>query len=233
MKHSKETIVISLGGSIIVSKNVHTYFLERFRMMLLPLLKEKRIVLVVGGGSTARNYQQAAAKISHISDEDKDWIGIHCTRLNAQLLRTIFVEHAHPVLLDNPQRPITQSDWSKYSLFIASGWRPGCSTDYIAFFLAHRFHANGVLIATKVPYVYDSDVAKHPHAKPLYDLTWKKYRKMVGNKWIPGMKAPVDPIAARYGQEKKMHAIVVRGTEIKNLRRAIVGGKFRGTIIHP
>ncbi len=232
MKKAKETIIIALGGSIVVPKKVNTRFLEKLRAILVPLLEEKRIILVVGGGNITRDYQKAAAQFSHVTDEDKDWLGIHCTRLNAHLLRTIFAKQAYPVILDNPERSISQSDWSNFSLFIGAGWRPGWSTDYIAFLLAQRFHTSSVLIATKIPYVYDADVATHPHAKPLRDLTWKQYRKMVGNKWIPGMKAPVDPVAARFAQEKKMRAIVVRGTDMENLRKAIAGKKFRGTTIH-
>lgn len=228
----KETVVVALGGSIVMPKDIDTVFLAKLQKMIVPLLKKRRVILVIGGGAIARDYQEAAAKLSRITNEDKDWIGIHCTRLNAHLLRTIFAKEAYPVLLDNPHRPISKSDLDTYSLFIASGWRPGWSTDYIACVLARRFSSKNVIIATKIPYVYDADISAHPQAKPLRELTWKQYRKMVGDKWIPGMKAPVDPIAARFAEEKKMEALILRGTEIENLRKAIVGENFRGTIIH-
>ena len=38
--------------------------------------------------------------MSRVTDEDKDWIGIHATRLNAHLLRTIFRDVADPVVID-------------------------------------------------------------------------------------------------------------------------------------
>src|SRR3989338_4698585 len=232
MKKNKETIVIDLGGSIIVSRSIQTRFLARFRSMLLPLLKERRFIVVTGGGSTARNYQQAASAIHAVTDEDKDWLGLHATRLNAHLLRTIFAKEAYPVIFDNPLRPISKSDWASHSLFIGAGWKPGWSTDYVSVLLANRFHASKMIIATKIPYVYDADIAKYKNAKPLPDITWKTYRKMVGDKWTPGMKTPVDPVAARFAQEKGMEAIIVRGTDLKNLHNSIFGKPFRGTRIH-
>ena len=229
----KETIVIALGGSIIISQQIQTYFLKRFRAALLPLLEGRRFIIVAGGGTICRNYLKAASAILSLSDEDKDWLGIHSTRLNAQLLRTIFVDEAYPVVIDNPLRPIPKGDWNKFSLFFASGWKPGWSTDYVAVRLAQRFGASKMIIATKIPYVYTRDVAKHKNAKPIPDITWKKYRGLVDEKWSPGMKVPVDPIAARYAQHTHMNIVVVRGTNLKNLRNVILGKPFFGTVIHP
>jgi uridylate kinase len=206
-------------------------FLKNLRKFILPFLKEgKKIILVIGGGKICRDYQNAAAKIVDISDEDKDWIGIHATRLNAHLLRAIFFDVAHPVVLDNPFKKIKNEE--KYNLFIASGWRPGWSTDYVAVLLAHRFGTNRLIVATKVPYVYDSDIEKNKRAKPFKEISWKDYRKMVGDVWIPGLKMPVDPIAAKLAQSLKVEAIVARGTDLKNMENILRGKKFRGTIIN-
>lgn len=228
----KETVVIALGGSIIVSRNIQTNFLKRFRAALLPFLKERRFIIVAGGGSIARNYQKAASSIIPLRDEDKDWLGVHSTRLNAHLLRTIFADRAYPVVIDNPTRPIPRGAWNSYSLFIASGWRPGWSTDYVAVRLADRFSSSQMIVATKISHVYDDDIARNKHAKPIPDITWKHYRPLIGNKWAPGMKAPVDPIASRFAQKKNMRVVVARGTDLENLRKIIRGESFRGTIIH-
>ena len=58
-------------------------------------------MLVVGGGALARQFQDAAGIVTKVNDEDKDWIGIHSTRLNAHLLRTIFRDVADPVIIDS------------------------------------------------------------------------------------------------------------------------------------
>lgn len=155
-------IVIALGGSIIISNKIQVDYLKRLRKFLIEYIdKGYKFILVAGGGSTARNYQKAASAIIDIDVEDKDWLGTHSTRLNAHLLRTIFNDFAYSVVLDNPEKPIPKNDLNKYSLFIASGWRPGWSTDYIAFRLAHRFKTKLVIIATKTPFVYDADIHSH------------------------------------------------------------------------
>lgn len=226
-----KTIVISLGGSIIVPKEIQIRFLKRFKEFILRFLKKGyRFVIVAGGGSVARNYIGAASEISKISDEDKDWLGIHATRINAHLIRTIFKKEAYPVVLDNPLKKI---DGRKHKVFIASGWRPGWSTDYDAVLLAERFEADKIINASNIDYVYDKDIAKHEDAKPIKQITWNEYRKIIGSEWKPGMRSPIDPIAAKLASKLKMTVIVTRGTNLKNLENILKDRKFKGTIIHP
>ncbi len=101
----KEIIIISLGGSLIVPNEIDFNFLKNFRKLILKYLKkEKRFIIISGGGKTARNYQNAISKVVKITKEDLDWIGIHSTRLNAHLLRTIFRDWAYPKIITNPQK---------------------------------------------------------------------------------------------------------------------------------
>ncbi len=230
MTKNLETIVIDLGGSIIVPDKIETAFLKKFKKFILEYLKQnKRFVIVAGGGIIARNYQNAAAKIIKISDEDKDWLGIHATRLNAHLLRTIFEKEACPTIFDNPFKKIDE----KYRVFIGSGWKPGWSTDYDAILLAKRFKADKIIIASKIDYVYNGDIKKHKNAKPLPEITWADYSKIISSKWKPGMGVPVDPVATRLASKLKMEVIVTKGTDLKNLKNIIENKKFKGTTIKP
>lgn len=206
-------------------------FLKAFKEFILRFLKKDyKFIVVTGGGSVARNYINAASKFSKIPDEDKDWLGIHATRINAHLLRTIFKKEAYPVVLDNPLKKI---DGKQYKLFIASGWRPGWSTDYCAVLIADRFKADKVINASNIDYVYDKDISKYKDANPIKEITWNKYRKLIGTKWKPGMKSPIDPIAAKMASKLKMTMVVVKGTDLKNLENALLDKKFTGTVIHP
>lgn len=216
-----------------VSQKIQVNYLSRFR----KFIKEKadsgqKFVIVAGGGSTARNYQKAAEAIVPIEDEDKDWIGIHSTRLNAHLLRTIFYDCAYPYVLDNPEKLIDKKDFEKYNVFIASGWRPGWSTDYIAFKMAHRFGVDKVIIATKIPHVYDKDISVHKNARRIDGMSWDEYKKLLPNEeWQPGMKAPVDPVATNFAMENNIKCVLLRGTNIVNLKKYFEGEKFLGTVI--
>jgi uridylate kinase len=222
-KKNKEIIVISLGGSIIVPEKIKTEFLKKFRKFILKFLRNGRqIIIVAGGGGIARHYIDSAAEIAKIKDEDKDWLGIHATRLNAHLLRTIFSKKAYPVILDNPFKKINKKG---QKLLIASGWRPGWSTDYIAVLLAKRFQTKTIINASNIDCVYDKS------GRPIKEISWKRYRKLISSRWKPGLRVPFDPVAAKTAQALKMRVIVSRGTDLKNLENILTNRKFFGTII--
>lgn len=231
MKMGKKgkTVIIDLGGSMVMSDEIQINFLKKFRKFILKFLKKgNRFIIIVGGGKICRKYQDAASKITVVSNEDKDWIGIHATRLNAQLLRTIFAKEACPVVLDSPFKQVDEKKWQ---LFIASGWRPGWSTDYDAVLLAHRFRAEKTIVASYINYVYDKDVSKYKSAKPLKNLTWKEYSGLIDRKWTPGMRAPLDPIAAEFALKQNIEVIVMNGSDLDNLGKIIDGKNFKGTTI--
>jgi len=224
----KDVFVIALGGSVIMSGKINTRLLRNFRKLILKHNKlGRRFLIVAGGGKLARFYQNAASKIVRLSYDDMDWLGIHSTRLNAHLLRTIFRQQADPVVIDEEERPIKFNG----KIIIASGWRPGWSTDYIAVRLAKKIGANTVIIAGRPAFVYTKDHQKYRDAKPIKTISWRDYRRLIGSHWIPGMAAPVDPIGAKAAASWGIKAIIVKGTNLKNLENLFNGKKFVGTII--
>ncbi len=234
MENSK-TIIVSLGGSIICPSpgKINFLFLKKFRNLILRFIKKGcRFVIIPGGGKVCRLYQKAATKIAKVSFEDQDWIGIHATRLNAHLLRAIFRKEACPVVLDNPFKEVGK-EFLRKPIIIASGWRPGCSTDFDSVLLAKRFKIKEIINAGDVPFVYDKDPDKYKNAKFLKKISWQDYRKIVGSRWSPGLSAPFDPIAAKEAQKLKIRTIIILGTEIKNFEKVLLGEKFRGTVIGP
>lgn len=232
MSKSSKTIVISLGGSIVVPKagEVNFIFLKAFRKLILEFIKKGfKFIIIVGGGKTCRLYQTAASEVSKVSDGDKDWLGIHTTRLNAHLLRTIFRDAAYPVILDDPRKPV-KNNWK---LLIASGWRPGNSTDYIATLLAKRFKIKEIINAGDVPFAYDKDPRIHKNARAFKEISWENFRKIVGSRWTPGLSAPFDPVASKLSQKLKIRVFIIKGTEIENFRNLLLRKGFRGTLIKP
>jgi len=235
MRHKfSKTIVIALGGSIMYPEEIDISFLKKFKKFILNRLRDgSRFIIVVGGGRIARIYQDAAHKVYKISDEDKDWLGIHSTRVNAHLLRTIFKDVANPVIIDSRAKMKSLSALGgKYPVTIASGWRPGWSTDYISIAIAERFKVKEVVIAGKPAHVYDRDPHKYAGAKELHELTWKEYRKLIPSKWRPGLHSPVDPIGARLAEKKGIAAVIVDGKDLKNFEKMLSGKEFKGSIIN-
>lgn len=216
--------VISLGGSLIAPENIDVAFLKEFKKLIESFNDE--FVIVTGGGKTCRKYIQSASEISEISDEDKDWIGIKATKLNAELVRSIFGKVAYEKVIDNPNKKITTTK----KIIIGSGWKPGCSSDKDAVLLAKNIGAKTVINLTNTDYVYDKD-PKLPDAKPLKNITWNELRKITGNKWVPGMNVPFDPIAAKLAQKLNLKVVVMNGRNLSNLKDFFEGKEFVGSVV--
>lgn len=222
-------IVISLGGSLIIAGKINISFLRSFRTLILKhVRKAERFIIITGGGSVAREYQAAARAIVKITDEDLDWLGIHATRLNAHLIRTLFREHADPQIITSRQKirkklrsPIT----------IAAGFRPGSSTDYDAVLLAKAYDAKTILNLSNIDQVYTADPRKNKNAKPLTQMSWPAFHKLVGGRWDPGANVPFDPVASKWAGKWGMKVIITKGSDISNLRGWLDERRGQGTII--
>ena len=97
-----ETLVLSVGGSIISPDKPDYFFLKEFKNFVIKNLDKYKFIIVTGGGKTNFYYNEAAKRVSKITDEDLDWLGIAATRLNAELLRIIFGDSAYSKVIYNP-----------------------------------------------------------------------------------------------------------------------------------
>ncbi len=224
----KKIIVISLGGSIIIpQEGFNPKFLRNFIKMILGFKNKFRFILVCGGGNTARTYQKAAREVGILKIVDLDWLGIRATHLNAHLMKVLFGKNAHSeVVID----PFKKENWHK-PIMLAAGWKPGFSTDYDAVLLAKKYGANTVINLSNIDYVYDKDPRVNKDAKKFTKITWSEFQKIVGKKWIPGVNVPFDPVASVLARKNKMKVLFVRGSDLKEVKNAIVGKKIKGTVI--
>lgn len=228
-----ERIVISVGGSLIVPNGgINTKFLKKFNSFIreqLALNNKRQFFLVIGGGATARHYRDAGREVvgHELSPQDLDWLGIHATRLNAHLMRTIFRDIAHTNIIINYD--IIQK--ASEPVVIAAGYRPGWSTDYCATLICEDYHAKTVINLSNIDKLYDKDPNKFPDAKPIDKTTWEDFQPLVGDVWIPGMNAPFDPIAAKKSRELGLKVVVMNGANLENLAKYFRGEEFVGTVI--
>ena len=222
-----KTIVLSLGGSLIVPKSVDIKFLKDFKRTIEGYIKKDyRFVIYCGGGKLARLYQEVASKIVELSNEDLDWLGIHATRLNAHLLKTLFKDNAEEIVINDPTKRLKFNK----KILIAAGWKPGWSTDYDSVLLAKNLGIKIIVNMSNVDHVYDKDPKKFSDAKTIIKITWKDYRKISGGKWKAGLNLPFDPVAAKEAQRSKVKVIVI-GKNLKNFENLLNQKKFNGTII--
>ena len=221
-----QTFIISLGGSLINPGKPDTSFLKKFAKVILHH-KDKKFVIICGGGTVARDYQQAAKKLGPVSQKDLDWMGIAATKLNAELVRGFFGPIAYERVLDNPTEP-PETD---HRIIVAAGWEPGCSTDMDAVYLAQYLDCYRIINMSNVNYVYDKDPHRYKHAKKFKKIRWKDFLKIVGDTWKPGIHAPFDPVASKYAAQRKMRVAMI-GPKMKELDNLLREKEFNGTLIY-
>ena len=228
-----DKVIISVGGSLIVQNGgINTEFLKKLNTFVREQLaknKNRQFFLVTGGGTIARQYRDAGEEVigRKITRDDKDWLGIHATKMNAHLVRTIFRDIAHPFVLKHYEiiRKVEEP------VVVASGWKPGWSTDYCAVMVCEDYGIKEMINLSNISQVFDKDPKQFPDAKPLKKISWEDFRKLVGDEWIPGMNSPFDPVAARKAHELGVKVIVLDGNDFENIEKYFRGEQFVGTVI--
>jgi len=223
--------VISLGGSIVAPDKVDAVFLRNFYQAVSKHLdedRERKLIIVTGGGAPARIYQGALRDVRPDAEAElQDWIGIKATHLNGMLVRSIFSKYAKDDLVTDPTGDIKFQG----QVLVAAGWKPGFSTDTDATYLAMKFGGKLIINLSNIKKVYTDDPRKNPDAKPLDSISWDDFIKMVGTEWIPGKNTPFDPIASSLAKENGMRVVCADGRDIENTMNILSGKPYVGTTI--
>lgn len=227
-----ERLILSVGGSLVVPNGeIDTKFLQKLNEFIRSQLAQypnRQFFLVIGGGSIARHYRDAGREVlgHELTRDDLDYLGIHATKLNAHLVKTVFRDVAHPYILKHYEiiRKVSEP------VVVAAGWKPGWSTDYCAVMLCEDYDIRTVINLSNIPQVYTADPKKDPSATPVDRMSWEDFRKLVGDEWQPGMNAPFDPVAAKKAQELGVK-VVVMSDDFVNLQNFLDKKDFVGTVI--
>jgi uridylate kinase len=243
----RDKIIFSIGGSVLCpgkTKDLYDYeYIDKLVSFVSDKISEdtaKLFFLVTGGGALARLLQGAGRERPRpLTDLQKDWLGIHATRANAQVLKTEFEvlgeELVHPHIIKHYEDIIRKIKPSE-QVVCAAGWKPGRSTDYCAVQLCEDYMADVVINLTNIPQVYDKDPNVDPQAKPIDKMTWSEYREQIVGmdaKWQPGLNSPFDPVAAEFAQRLVVKVVVLDGHNLDNLADFMAGKSFIGTVIEP
>lgn len=225
--------VLSVGGSIVVPDGVDVPFLRDLVSLFRSYLEtdaERRLVLVVGGGSAARAWQAAARDAREgVTSAELDRIGIAATRLNAEVVRTAFAELCTAPVFTDPTDPGSFTG----RVVVGGGWKPGFSTDNVAVHAAETVGASTLINLSNIRQIYTADPKVDVSATPLDSIRWKDLFAIVGDEWVPGANTPFDPVATRKAAELAMTVIAADGRDLPNLRRLLHGESFTGTTITP
>jgi len=223
---------MSVGGSLIVPDAIDTTFLSKLKATIEQATTStgRRFIIIAGGGRIARRYQEAARDVTDLTNDDLDWMGIHATRLNGHLLRTIFRDIAHPEVITNPDDVLDIPEHTP--VVVAAGYRPGASTDLRAIQIAERVGAVAAINLSDTDYIYTDNPKTNPDAKKIEEIDWVGFRQLIPDEWDPGLSSPFDPIAAQAAQVANIEVAQINGHRLDALMNYLQGKPFVGTRIH-
>ncbi len=222
----KSALVISLGGSVIVPDTIDVRFLRRFGRLIKRLARSRRVIIVAGGGATARAYISRARQIGVRLPTSLHWIGVRACQLNAELVRAV-LRVTTPVLTDPEAVAL-----SRTRIVVAAPPSAGGTSDFRTVVIARRVRAEAVYNITNIDGVYTADPHRVRSARLLLRLSWLAYRRMFGRSVSPGKHYPFDPVASREAARHKLQ-VVVLSSNLRNLEKALAGRRFRGSRLGP
>ena len=223
-----KTVVISLGGSILIP-TLEKNKIEEYVPVLQEIAARHRLFVVVGGGGEARRYIEVARRLG-IDEGTSDEIGILITRLNATLLVSALRDAAYPKVAESHAEAKKFAEAGK--IVVMGGITPGQTTDAVAAVLAERVRADVFINVTSVDGIYSADPKKVKTATRYATLTPTQLLEIVGGTALTaGSNTVLDIVAARVVERSHIPLVVLDGTKPKNLSSAILTGKFTGTIV--
>ena len=227
----KKVVVISLGGSVIVPKEIDLEFLERFKRIILKNNKKYKFIIVCGGGKIARTYMEA---LENKNFKNKIFLqsllGISVTRLNARLLNYLFdidPEKGIPhEIKDIEQRLKTQD------IIFTGGliYEKEETSDSSSAKLARHFNSSFINI-TNVRGLFDKDPKKFMNARFIPEIDHKDFYYIAKKiEFRPGQHFVLDKKAADTIKKYNIDTYII-GPDMKNFDDLLNKRHFIGTII--
>jgi len=221
-------VVIRIGGSVVASPP-NPEIIGKYADLLRELKeKDHELVVVVGGGSLARDFIKVA-KAMGLSESDQDKIAINVSRLFAQL----FAMKLGNVGLETVPATVDEAaeELKTRKIVVMGGIRPGMTTDAVAAMVAERIRAELLVKATDQEGIYTKNPKKHPDAEKISVLSFDDLVQLFEqNKHKAGIHQILDPEAVRILQKERTKTIVVNGFKPENVMLAVRGEKV-GTAI--
>ncbi len=209
-------VVLKLTGKVFEPGN------ERVLLEITEILKEKastdRVVVITGGGKTARKYVELGKELG-VSNAWLDLLGMEASRLNALLLAALLGELAYTPIPRSVDEVLQGLSTGK--VVILGGLQPGQSTNAVSAMIAELVRADLLINATNVDGVYDKDPSKYPDAKPLKEVSIQQLAEMLRSQdFRPGHYELLDTVALRVVARSKIRLVFVNAFKPETIRLA-------------
>jgi uridylate kinase len=225
-----KTLVISLGGSLIVPDEINYPFLNMFRETLRKFYKTYKFVIITGGGSIARKYIEALKKDGK-SELEQSKAGIRATRENALLLMQLFGKESNDYLPMNMKEVKNCIKKNNVVICAALRYNPHSTSDETSAKLA-SFLKTDFINLTNVSGLHNKDPNKYKNTKLIPKISWKDF-EIIANKlrYFPGQHFVLDQNASKLIKRYKVKTYIL-GPEMSNLSNLLLSKPFIGTTIY-
>ncbi len=225
----KKTIVISLGGSLIIPEKIDFLFLNKFKKIIRKYYGTHKFIVICGGGSIARKYISALKKEGK-SKKQLSLAGIRATRTNAQFMMQFFGKEANDSLPLNMKS--IKSSLKKNNIVICGALRftKDSTSDSTAASLAH-FLKSPFINITNIKGLYSSDPKTNKNAKFIPKISWKDFEtQALKIKYKAGQHFVLDQKASTLIKTHRIQTYII-GKNLSNLEKILKNRHFMGTII--
>lgn len=224
-----QVVTASVGGSVLhPHEQFNVPFVRDLMDFTLKLTQEGKIViLVTGGGSTARVAQRDARELGVEHQPSLDQLGVYITTLNALWLERVFEAsgiHTHT---------LHRGDMLHEGIvYLRGGSEPGHTTDFVT--IQHAIEAGQkiVLNISTAPGLHPVENNKLIENQVIPEITWEDYIRKFSVDHAPGVNTPFDKPASLLAKEHGITAILI-GPDFENIRNLLDGKEFVGTVLHP
>ena len=225
----KKVIVLSLGGSLIIPDEVDVNFLKKFKGVIKENTKNKKFVIVCGGGIIARKYIRGLSAAG-ASEHLQGLIGIASTRTNARFMNYFFnrdSEKGIPHSVADIKKILSKSDFVFCGALV---YKTGATTDAQAAEIA-KYFKSPLINLTNVSGLHNKNPLEHKDAKLIPSISWKKFNKMAHSiKFKPGQHFILDQMASDIIMKHKIPTYIL-GKDLKEFENVLRGKTFKGTLI--
>ncbi len=222
------SVVISLGGSIISRERLNLKLMEEFSETMKSISTYDKFGIVVGGGKLARTYISDLKKYN-VNDNILDEIGINATRINALAMTTFFddVNSKIPTNINDAVEMI-----HNYRYVVMGGTEPGHTTDTVSTLLAERIGSKILINATSVDGVYSSDPKIDSGAKKFSKLSYNEAIALsIKNSTGAGTNVFMDITSLTIAKRAGIKIYVINGFNLNEYKNILYNEKCDGTII--
>jgi len=217
-------IVLRIGGSILGSPPDGGVMASYAAVVQKALKMRHSVAIVVGGGTVARQYIEAAQRMG-LQPRDQDMVAIQASRLNARLVGMKLGFPDVPTTVSSAIRRLVRDH-----VVVMGGLRPGITTDTVATLVAQAWRSDLMIKASNQEGIYTADPRVHKRAQLLPMVSYPMLVAILGGKHAPGIHSIIDPVAVEKIAKNRIKLVVVDGTNPDNVLAAIQGDVV-GTIV--